>query len=153
MAAARSSWGRTEVTDPLGKAGPSFGNAWGQDGRGECLASKRPLVSQTRSSFWDTSAPSCCVSLLSPNKLLILIARPCSAFLLPWGWGWLSLGNQPAPWSHRPSIQPGGRRESSALLEGHISVEAGHWSQGLWFQPINALATEVCGLWPWCQQR
>lgn len=87
MAAARSSWDRTEVTDPLGKAGPSFGNAWGQDGRGECLASNRPPVSQTRSSFWDTSAPSCCVSLLSPNKLLILIARPCSAFLLPWGGG------------------------------------------------------------------
>lgn len=35
-------WGGTEVTDPLGKAGPSFGNAWGQDGRGECLASSRP---------------------------------------------------------------------------------------------------------------
>lgn len=131
MAAARSSWDGTEVPDPLGKAGPSFGYAWGQDGRGECLASSRPPGSQTRSSFWDTSAPclrhllppSCCVSLLGLNKLFILTARSCSAFLLLQGLGWVS--GEPACSMEPQTINPA-RRESSALLEGHTS----QWRQG-----------------------
>lgn len=153
MAAARSSWDGTEVADPLGKAGPSFGNAWEQDGRGECLASSRPPVSQTRSSFWDTSAPclrhflppSCHVSLLGPNKLFILTRRPCSAFLLPRGLGWLSLGNQPAPWSHGPSIQPGGKAQLCWRDTSQWRRDTGPRGRGSSLSMLWLLEFVVCG--------
>lgn len=115
MAAARSSWdGSPELSHALGKAGPSFGNAWGQDRRGECLASSRPPGSQTRSSFWDTSAPLylCSVPINSSFPQQVPTLPSCLPWCLPRKgsvWGTSLVGGATDP----QSSQEGGRKGTS----------------------------------------